>query len=159
MTREKPVAVPDETGGIDLGPLADSLGFLFRVGQVEVFEMFFEQLGKLGLKPGEFSVLWVLHLNPRVRQGAVADTLRIKRAHMTKLVRTFEEEGLITRAIPDDDRRGIELSLTAAGNAFVQDHAEAFFATARSETDRLSPDEAQELIRLMQKFTRLGGET
>ena len=116
-------------------------------------------LAALGLKPGEFSVLWVVHLNPGVRQGAVAEKLRIKPAHMTKLVRAFEGEGLIERTIPEGDRRGIELNLTKAGHAFVEDHADDFFTYARSETDRLTPDEAAQLIALLQKFTRLGGET
>lgn len=157
----RPALVPQaaDEAEVALGPLASSLGFLFRVGQVEVFDMFYDQLGKLGLKPGEFSVLWVVHLNPGVRQGAVADKLRIKPAHMTKLVRAFEGEGLIERTIPEGDRRGIALTLTQAGNAFVEDHAEDFFTYAASETDRLTLAEATQLIALLQKFTRLGGET
>lgn len=146
-------------GGIDLGPLSSSLGFLFRMGQVEIFGLFYEALGRLGLKPGEFSVLWVVHLNPGVRQGAVAEKLRIKPAHMTKLVRSFEEGGLIARHIPDRDRRGIELRLTPRGTAFVEEYAEDFFSYAQSETNRLTPAEAKQLIALLQKFTRLGGET
>ena len=156
MSRAAEAAQVEEEG-IDLGPLASSLGFLFRMGQVEIFGMFYEALGKLGLKPGEFSVLWVVHLNPGVRQGAVAETLRIKPAHMTKLVRSFEAEGMISRHIPEADRRGIELRLTPRGEAFVQDHAAEFFTYAQSETNRLSPGEARQLIALLQKFTRLGG--
>jgi DNA-binding MarR family transcriptional regulator len=158
---KRAAAEPSTTteGGIDLGPLVSSLGFLFRMGQVEVFDLFYETLGKLGLKPGEFSVLWVVYLNPGVRQGAVAETLRIKPAHMTKLVRSFEEDGLLDRHIPEADRRGIELRLTPTGESFVKDYAEEFFTYAESETSRLTPSEARQLIALLQKFTRLGGTT
>jgi DNA-binding MarR family transcriptional regulator len=142
---------------VDLGPLASSLGFLFRMGQIEVFDMFYDTVGRLGLKPGEFSVLWAVHLNPGVRQGAVAETLRIKPAHMTKLIRSFESQGLIARHIPVEDRRGIELRLTDLGEAFVNDNAQAFFSYARQEASRLTPEEAAQLIALLQKFTRLGG--
>ena len=142
--------------GIDLGPLSSSLGFLVRMGQIEIFGLFYETLGRLGLKPGEFSVLWVVHLNPGVRQGAVAEKLRIKPAHMTKLVRSFEEGGLLERHIPESDRRGMELRLTSKGEAFVTEYADEFFTYARSETNRLSQKEADQLIRLLQKFTRLG---
>ncbi|WP_407494954.1 MarR family winged helix-turn-helix transcriptional regulator [Pseudooceanicola sp. MF1-13] len=159
MSRPSLASVPTEDSAIDLGPLAGMLGFLFRVGQVEVFDMFFDQLGKLGLKPGEFSVLWVVHLNPGVRQGAVAEKLKIKPAHMAKLVRRFETEGLICRKVPEGDRRGMELRLSEAGDAFVNDHAQDFFDYAKSETDRLSPVEAEQLIALLQKFTGLGGQT
>ncbi|MEC7298982.1 MarR family winged helix-turn-helix transcriptional regulator [Pseudooceanicola nitratireducens] len=155
MSRVQLVVDRSDEAELRLGQLAGSLGFLFRVGQLEVFDNFFDQLGKSGLKPGEFSVLWVVHLNPGVRQGAVAEKLRIKRAHMTKLVRSFEEDGLIERTIPEGDRRGIELRLTRSGSAFVEDHAQEFFDYAQSETDRLSPDEAAQLIALLQKFTGL----
>ena len=141
---------------IDLGRLVSSPGFLFRMGQVEVFSLFYETLGKLGLKPGEFSVLWVVHLNPGVRQGAVAEKLRIKPAHMTKLVRSFEEGGLIDRHIPETDRRGIELRLTPKGEGFVRDYAEEFFTYAETEVARLTPAEGRQLISLLQKFTGLG---
>ena len=142
-----------------LGPLTTSLGFLVRMSQIEIFGLFYETLGRLGLKPGEFSVLWVVHLNPGVRQGAVAETLRIKPAHMTKLVRAFELDGMIARHIPDTDRRGIELRLTEKGEGFVRDYAEAFFSYTQNEANRLTPAEARQLISLLQKFTRLGGQT
>ena len=145
--------------GLELGPLDSSLGFLFRMAQVEIFGLFYDALGRLGLKPGEFSVLWVVHLNPGVRQGAVAETLRIKPAHMTKLVRAFEEGDMIVRHIPENDRRGIELRLTPQGEGFVTDHAEEFFTYARSEANRLSKKESEQLIHLLQKFTRLGGNS
>jgi DNA-binding MarR family transcriptional regulator len=74
------------------------------MAQLRSFDFFFEDLGKLGLRPGEFSVLWVIHVNPGVRQGVLAQTLRIKRAHMTKMIRSFEERGLVARTIPEDDR-------------------------------------------------------
>lgn len=146
----------DAEAGIDLGPLSSSLGFLVRMGQIEIFGLFYETLGRLGLKPGEFSVLWVVHLNPGVRQGAVAEKLRIKPAHMTKLVRSFEEGGMLERHIPKADRRGMELRLTSKGEAFVTEYADEFFTYARSETNRLNQKEADQLIRLLQKFTRLG---
>jgi DNA-binding MarR family transcriptional regulator len=149
-------SIPDVEAGIDLGPLSSSLGFLVRMGQIEIFGMFYDTLGRLGLKPGEFSVLWVVHLNPGVRQGAVAEKLRIKPAHMTKLVRSFEEGGMLERHIPETDRRGMELRLTSKGEAFVTEYADEFFTYARSETNRLNQKEADQLIRLLQKFTRLG---
>ena len=137
--------------GLELGPLDSSLGFLFRMAQVEIFGLFYDALGRLGL--------WVVHLNPGVRQGAVAETLRIKPAHMTKLVRAFEEGDMIVRHIPENDRRGIELRLTPQGEGFVTDHAEEFFTYARSEANRLSKKESEQLIHLLQKFTRLGGNS
>ena len=152
--RETPEAVGAR---IDLGPLGTSLGFLLRLSQVELFEMFYSVLGHHGLKPGEFSVLWIVHLNPGIRQGRLADRLRIKRAHMTKLIRAFEDRGFVLRHVPDADRRAVELTLAPPGEAFVAEHAEAFFSYARTETQRLSDGEAEQFVALLRKFAGLGG--
>ena len=143
----------DACAPLDPGDLRGSLGLLLRIAQVDVFEEFYRTLGPLGMKPGEFSVLWLIHLNPQVRQGALAGHLRIKRAHMTKLIRRFEADGYVHRQTPDRDRRAVELSLTAKGRAFVTCNADAVFDHIATETARLSPDEADTLVALLQKFT------
>ena len=81
----RPAAFPDEDA-IDFGDLTRSVGFLLRMAQLQSFDMFFARLAKHGLKPGEFTLLWVVGLNPGLRQGSLARRLRIKPAHMTKLV-------------------------------------------------------------------------
>ena len=126
-----------------------------RMAQVELFEAFYENLSQHGLKPGEFSVLWLISENPGIRQGALAGGLRIKRPHMTKLIQNFEERGLLARTVPESDRRAIELSLTAKGRRFVEDRQEAFFAHTETELDRLSPDEARQLTSLLRKYLGL----
>lgn len=138
-----------------LGPLGRSLGFLLRISQVTVFETFFAKLGDLGLKPGEFSVLWLICNNPGIRQGVVARNLHIKNARMTKLIRQFEDKGFVSRHVPDDDRRAVELTLTKEGQAFVETNAEDFFTYSLKGRSRLNAEEMAELIRLLRKYTGL----
>ncbi|MEJ8475615.1 MarR family winged helix-turn-helix transcriptional regulator [Roseibium algae] len=144
----KPVV---KTGG-DLRGLNHSLGFLLRVSQLKVFDHFFKKLGHVGLKPGEYSVLWLIFNNPRIRQGLAAQTLSIKNAHMTKLIRSFEESGFVTRTIPDGDRRAVELDLTVSGRDFVTFHQQEFFGYIQSLNSPLNDAETKELIRLLAKF-------
>lgn len=146
---------PGLSGSLALGPLAGSLGFLLRISQLAVFEKFYEELGDLGLRPGEFSVLWLIQQNPGVRQGLVARSLHIKNARMTKLIRGFEESGYLTRRIPDDDRRAVELTLTPKGLGFVDGHRQNFFTYYQSAGTNLSAAEMAELIGLLQKFIGL----
>ena len=141
----------------DLGQLTSTLGFLLRIAQIDAFEMFYDWLRQTEVKPSEFSVLYVLHRNPGIRQGVVGATLRIKRAHMTKLIRSLEGRGLVTRHIPDDDRRAVELNLTAEGHAFVTRYSGAALEQADREANRLAPAESAELIRLLRKFTGTEG--
>lgn len=154
-TMPRPPAAEEE---VRLDRLSGSLGFLLRMAQVQVFEFFFDDLAPFGLRPGEFSVLYVIHLNPDIRQGLLAQRLRIKRAHMTKMIRGFEERGLIARRIPDDDRRAVELRLTDEGTAFVTDHAEAFFSHDARRPTPLSAEEQSQLFTLLQKYVGLTPE-
>lgn len=143
---------------VDLGDLFDSIGFLTRLAQVHTYEKFFEELGDRGLRPGEFSTLLLLDSNPGIRQGVLAQTLRIKPAHMTKLIRAFEERGLVERIIPDHDRRSVELALTSTGKAFLQEHRAAFMRHETRKPSGLTQQELHTLKGLLRKYVGLHGE-
>jgi len=148
----------DGADGVGLGKLTNSLGFLLRMAQIEIFESFHAALGEHGLKPGEFSVLWLISQHPGVRQGVIAKSLRIKLAHMTKLIRTLEERGYVQRHIPDDDRRSVLLTLTKQGADFVRKNQSDFFGYTFSEGGNLTKVEVASLVGLLQKFTGIKAE-
>lgn len=140
---------------VELGPLSDSLGFMLRLAQLRAFEDFFSEHGPRGLKPGEFSILWVIYRNPGIRQSVLGQRLMIKRAHMTKLIRAFEDVGLVSRTVPDSDRRAVELTLTSKGTADVKTAGEAFFAYEATTGAPLSTLERGQLLALLQKYVGL----
>ncbi|MDF0602540.1 MarR family transcriptional regulator [Psychromarinibacter sp. C21-152] len=145
----------DET--LEFGELMRSPGFLLRLAQVQSFDLFFDRLAKHGLKPGEFTVLWVIGLNPGLRQGVAARKLRIKPAHMTKLVQRMVTGGYVERTVPDTDRRSVRLQLTQKGEAFVAKHRAAFLEFHEAERLDLSEDEFDTLMRLLAKLTGIEG--
>ncbi|MGF0537687.1 MarR family winged helix-turn-helix transcriptional regulator [Agrobacterium sp. ES01] len=140
---------------VKVGALSGSLGFLLRLAQLHAFEEFFSDRGPQNLKPGDFSVLWVIKLNPGIRQSALGETLMIKRAHMTKLIRAQEERGLVSRRIPDDDRRAIELTLTQAGDVEVERAAGLFFQYEDTTGAPLTKREREQLVSLLHKYLGL----
>jgi DNA-binding MarR family transcriptional regulator len=144
---------------VHVGELAGSLGFLLRLAQLHAFEDFFSEHGPRGLKPGEFSVLWVIACNPGIRQSALGQRLMIKRAHMTKLVRSLEDADLVSREIPDADRRAVELTLTTLGRQTVDRASAAFFGYEETTGAPLSQKERTQLIALLQKYVGLAEET
>lgn len=151
----RPVRNHTASDEIAFGEIGTSLGFLLRLAQVRAFDGFYASLGHLGLKPGEFTVLWVIGLNPDLPQGAIARKLRIKPAHMTKLVQRAVDAGLVERSVPDDDRRSVLLRLTDKGTRFVADNKPAFLNLVASENTRLDAQEFETLVRLLQKFNGL----
>jgi DNA-binding MarR family transcriptional regulator len=152
MTHVADDMLTDES--IAIGQLEDSFGFLIRMTQVQVFEAFFNAVGHHEFKPGEFSVLWIISLNPEVRQGEIAQRLSIKPAHMTKVVQRLEGRGLIERRIPDNDRRSVRLNLTKHGQDFVAQNKKAYF-TYYENNGRLSATEMDSLTKLLQKYIGL----
>lgn len=143
------------TEEVALGDLAQSIGFLLRIAQVQTFERFFAAFDGIDLRPGEFSVIWVIRGNPGIRQGLVADTLGIKPAQMTKMIRRLEAQGRIRRVIPDNDRRSVKLFLTDAGEAFASAHEEAFFGHEDHRSLGLTETEWRDLARLLRRYTGL----
>lgn len=140
----------DET--IEFGEIGYSLGLLLRLAQLRVFSIFFDKLAHYGLKPGEFTLLWLIGLNPDTRQGDIARRLRIKPAHMTKLVGRAVDVGFVTREVPDDDRRSVRLRLTPEGERFIAERKVEFTTYLAEENIGLSDRDFAELIRLLRVF-------
>jgi len=155
--RSGPAPVPEATeGSVDLGIMAEGLGFLMKVGQLAAAERNEPHFRAAGLPPSSYTILKVLQANPGLRQGQLATALRIKPALMTKLIRGFEDAGLVHRHVPDGDRRTVELTLTAAGQARV-DAADGHFDAARAaEEAGMTVAEVDELRRLLRRYLGIG---
>ncbi len=142
-------------GEVDLGKLDGALGFLLRLAQLKTQARFFEESGNGQFKPGEFTVLWVILHNPGIRQSVLGQQLMIKRAHMTKLLRSLEDRGLVIRRIPEDDRRAVELTLSPAAAERIK-KAEAWFFDFESRIGApLTKSEVEQLNALLRKFLGL----
>ena len=144
---------------VRLGSLGDSIGFLLRLAQLRAFDDVCSAHGPQGLKPGEFSVLWVIARNPGIRQSVLGQRLMIKRAHMTKLIRAMEDQNLVSRHIPDEDRRAVELTLTASGEREVETASRLFFDYEQRTGAPLDSREQADLIALLKKYVGLQEET
>lgn len=143
---------------IEFGEMGHSLGLLLRLAQIRVFDIFYQKLAHHGLKPGEFTMLWLIGLNPDTRQGDIARRIRIKPAHMTKLVGRAVDAGLVTRTVPEDDRRSVRLRLTSKGQAFVDEKKREFLSYLKHENIGLSGKDFAELVRLLRVFNGMEAE-
>jgi DNA-binding MarR family transcriptional regulator len=153
---DEPIA-PRTTEALALGELGESIGFLLRLAQLVSFRDFFDDLGGLGIRPGETSVLMLIGENPGVRQGVLARALMIKRAHMAKMMAAMERDGLVVRSVPEDDRRALALRLSEKGAAQVARLRAPFGAHEAGANRGLSAREAETLRRLLRKFAGITG--
>jgi DNA-binding MarR family transcriptional regulator len=143
---------------VRLGELRHALGFMLRLAQQQAFDAFFDAFAGAGMGPGAFSVLVGIRENPDVRQGSLAQALRIKRANMAKLVRKLERDGLIARTVPDDDRRANLLRLTEQGEAMVDQWAPSLFGHDRALAHGLTGAERATLLSLLRRIADVPAE-
>ena len=75
-----------------------------------------------GLPPlAWYDVLWALHRSGKtLRMGELADAATISRSGLTRLVDRLEAEGLLERRPAKDDRRAIDVTITAAGSRLLR---------------------------------------
>lgn len=136
----------------ELGELPNIFGLLLRLAQVRHYDRFFAAFEGTDVRPGEMTLLWLLDLNPGIRQGVAARTLLIKPAHMTKVVQRLIDAGFISRLVPEDDRRSVTLNLTDEGRAHLVRHRETFLDVSSAESTGLGRDEYDTLLALLRKL-------
>ena len=153
---ERPVRrrrVPGELSDeIRLGVLDDLIGFHLRQAQDASFRAFAKLAGQHGLKPGHFSAIMIIRLNPGISQVALARAIARDKSTVTPLIREFIERGLVTRHQSKVDRRSFTLTLTAAGEAVLRD-LERHAGNHDRAIDTLIGKQKAELIRLLKKIT------
>lgn len=133
------------------GRQEQAAGFVLRIAQLTAFERFFGIFPLKNIRISEYSVLVGIAENPGVRQGVLADFLKIKWSNMTKLVRTLEDRNLIGRRIPENDRRSVELFVTEEGYKLIDSVSEAMETSDRRTFDMLSDAEHAQLLVLLRK--------
>jgi DNA-binding MarR family transcriptional regulator len=108
-----------EHAGMQLGELAELLGYSLKRAQLKVFEDFLRCVAPLQLTPAQFSVLLLLDRNPGRNQTEIANTLGILRPNFVSMLDALESRGLCTRMRSTNDRRSHILVLTDKGRAVL----------------------------------------
>lgn len=141
---------------VSLGDLDRSAGFTLRIAQLTAFERLFALIDPDEVRISEFTVLMAISYNPGIRQGVLADLLKIKWPNMTKLVRSLETAGLVERRIPSNDRRSVLLRLTGKGTRRVDDLSEEVRRRDREALSMLDDGEYDQLLALCRKVAGWG---
>ena len=136
---------------VDLGDLTDNLGFLLALARTEASRRLIDG-GAPPVAPVDLTILRVVQLNPGIRQGVVGQALKLKRAHMTKLIQRMEGLGLVATTVPPEDRRALGLTLTDAGRATLARHWPVLNAAEARVPGSLSAEDTATLCRLLRAF-------
>ncbi|HEX4112157.1 MAG TPA: MarR family winged helix-turn-helix transcriptional regulator [Stellaceae bacterium] len=153
--KQKPIAVwRGDAGFGNMPPLAESVGFLVRIIQLQSFQLFYRRFDESGLSIGALTTLGAIHANPGIRHGVLADALMIKRPNFTKVINGLELDGLIAREAPRGDKRTTALFATKKGVRKLETMRDAILAHHEEMVATLSPVERDSLLDLLQRLSR-----
>jgi len=139
-------ASSEDLAKLDLTALHATTGFMIRIVQLRIFQAFFDTFGSRGLTTGAYSALVAIRDNPGIQQGVLADCMLIKRSNMTKLINSLEARALVERRVSSNDKRAIDLHLTARGRAFLAEVSEEAVRHDLDTTRVLSSVERERLL-------------
>jgi DNA-binding MarR family transcriptional regulator len=151
MKAKKTTQIPEQ---IDNSYLESLLGYNCRRAALAIIEEFLVRLAVFGLRPVEFSVLSVILHNPGVTSRQICATLGILSPNLVRIIQSFDERGLIDRAVHSADRRAIGLTLSGAGRKLMREAEKEAAALEDEAAPELTAKEKSELIRLLGKVYR-----
>lgn len=109
----------EAAGEIKLGVLDHATGYLLRRAQMWLFRELKARFKPFDISLAQYTVLYVVSINPGLAQARVAEALLIERARLVLMLDRLEERGLLVRTRSKSDRRSHELHITDAGRKLL----------------------------------------
>lgn len=114
-----------------------------------------DMLAQSDVSEQKWRVLRVLHEQGPLELSQIAAEACLLLSSLTRMVKPLEDEGLVTRHTPPEDRRKTVLRLSAAGDALIHRHAAQSAAIfARIDTE-FGAERVERLLDLLEDLQRL----
>ena len=124
---------------------------LRRCHQIAV-AIFLDECSVYDLTPLQFAVLIVLSEQGSQDQVTLGGEIALDRTTITVVVRNLEERGLILRDKSGRDQRSKIVSITAAGQALLNQVLPAVQQAQERIMSPLKPEESAQLLQLLEKL-------
>lgn len=136
-----------------------SPGFLIRRLQQLAVSMFIQTLEEFKITPIQYTILSVLERSDGLDQAAIAAKSVLDASTVTDVVGRLEERGLVAREPCSDDKRRKMVRITEAGSLLLKTVEPHVNLSRRRLLSPLSPEEAANLLHLIEKvLVGHGGE-
>lgn len=148
-------AVLDEAptpGTVNLGNLSQMTGYALRRAQMWLFRDLKTRFKAYDISLAQFSVLYVVDINPGLAQARVAEALAIERARLVLMLDRLEDRGVLKRTRSKSDRRSHALHLTPAGRELLQTLLAMQAEHEKRITTLLGSSGRADLVRLLGPF-------
>jgi alkylation response protein AidB-like acyl-CoA dehydrogenase/DNA-binding MarR family transcriptional regulator len=143
---------PEPLPSVNSDFLKTLLGYNTRRASLTIVGRFMEHMAEFELRPAEFSVLALIGDNPGITSRQLCGALNILPPNMVTILKVFEKRGLLLRDPHPTDGRATALRLSPSGTKLMCKARDTAFASDGKAANRLSANEQQTLIRLLQKI-------
>jgi len=126
-----------------------SLGYQIRYAYRIFVKALADELGSHRVTTGQWSALRVLWQEDGLSQVELAQRMMVEKASLTAVLKAMASEGLITRVRNTEDRRKVNIFLTASGRRLKSKILPLIGRINKRATRRLSSAEVQQLRRLL----------
>ncbi|PZO93995.1 MarR family winged helix-turn-helix transcriptional regulator [Streptococcus halichoeri] len=106
------------------------------------------------LTPTQFAVLDVLYAKGPLKIGELIDSMLATSGNMTVVINNMVKKGWVKRDACPNDKRSFLVTLTAKGQAVIEQALPAHIAQVEEVFSVLTPAEQEQLITLLKKFKK-----
>jgi homoprotocatechuate degradation regulator HpaR len=110
-------------------------------------------LSQSGISEQKWRVIRVLDESGPMEQTALAHAACLLLPSLTRMLRSMEAEGLLTRSADSEDKRKSIVSITDTGRKMLSDHADASAAIAADLEARFGAARLEKLLDLLEELT------
>lgn len=110
------------------------------------------------ITPGQYTVLAQLNANGPQTLRALADREHVQAPSMTRIVNALTEQGFVTRTAHPNDGRQVQVGITPAGKAVLEEAREQRTAWLARRVAGLSEDDRQVLSRAAHIMQEMAGK-
>ena len=137
---------------LQLGPLAEFIGFHLRLAQEASFQAFARRVRDFEMRPGRFAVLALIGQNPGLSQTALGRAAGRDKSSLTPALNDLVRRSLVKRQRVASDRRSYALSLTPKGEKLLADLVVHARAHDRQLDEIVGLDGKAEFIRTLRRI-------
>ena len=128
------------------------LGYQLAMATISTSQVFSREVGEtLQLRPVEYTILALVHEQPRLTPARLASALSVTAPNITAWMIKLERRGLVVREASDTDRRVQILRLTAEGEQRYRESTRRLIEGERALLSDLSQGEQLLLHELLRK--------
>ncbi len=104
------------------------------------------------ITPLHFEILRLLEKEGRLHVAEIGEKLHVAKAQMTRLIDKLSALNMVERKTDIADRRTVNITLTAQGRVFLEEHKSRLVRTAMETMSRLTDEELEDLADTLKKL-------